>query len=69
VEFSGLNKNGPHRVIGNDTIWYYGFVGEIAVFLEEVCLSLFLIPTYPDVELSATSPAACLTACYHVTGP
>jgi hypothetical protein len=30
-------------------------------------VSLFLLPTDPDVELSATSPTSCVPACHHVS--
>ena len=32
-----------------------------------VSLSLFLLPADPDVELSAPSPAPCLSAHYHAS--
>jgi hypothetical protein len=32
--------------------------------VDDQCGMLFLLPVDPDVELSATSPALCLSACH-----
>ena len=75
----GLNKNGPRRLIGSNTIRRYGLVGVGMAVLEEVChwgralrfqmpkpgpVSLSL-PANLNVELSAASAAPCLPACPH----
>lgn len=70
----GLNRHGLHRLtclnalfIGSDTIRGCGLVEAGKTLLEEVCLILFLLPTDLNVELSATSPALCLTVYNHTS--
>ena len=55
----------PHRLIGSGTVRRCGFVGVGVVLMEEVCLSLFLLPLDLDVELPVTSPAPCVLHASH----
>jgi len=60
---SGLNKNGPHRPIRSSTIRRCSLVrGSVLLGVasrfqmlkpDPVFISLFLLPTNPDVEFSA----------------
>ena len=76
MECSGLNENGPHRLIGTGNIRRCGFVGGsvslgVGFVISEAQSrssdSLFLFSADLDIELSATSPAACLPVCRHAS--
>jgi hypothetical protein len=57
-----LKENGPQRLIGSGSIRKCGFVGVVVALLEEVCLTYFLLPANPYVELSAIYLPPCLPA-------
>lgn len=74
------NKNALHRFIRRDTIRRCGLDGIAVALLEEAChwnwalrfqianpvpVSLFLVPTCPDLEILALSPALYLPVCSH----
>jgi hypothetical protein len=79
----GLNKNGPHRLIGSSMLRRCGLTGVIVALLEELCHWVrrsgsklvkpslvgihFLLPANRAVELSSTSPATWLLACCHAS--
>ena len=65
-------SNGPYRLLGSGTISRNGIVrGSMSLGMDvavsnaqAIQVSLFLLPTDPDVELSASSPAPCLSVCF-----
>jgi hypothetical protein len=76
-----LNENGSHMFIGSVTLFEkirrrglvggsvpggMGFEGSEAQ-AGLMTHSLLLLPANPDVELSATSPAPCLSTCWHAS--
>ena len=76
----GLNRNGTHRLIQSGTIGKGGLVGLGVALLEEMChwevltsqmlklgLVSFSLPDDPDVDLSAPSPAPCMSECCHAS--
>jgi hypothetical protein len=81
IRCGGLKENAPHRPIGSSNIKRYHLVRVGMALLEEVrhwetdsevsdakarlCFTLFLLSVYPNVKLSATSPASCLPVCPH----
>ena len=76
-ETAGLNKNGPHRFIGNGTIRRCGLAGGSALlrsrFWNLKCSSWVLAwHSFPAAcesftELSVPSPAPCLPVCLHAS--